>query len=338
MTGLLLVHGRSQELPAPLRQDPVQIAAHIKSITTTWLAGLAKGVVLAGRPPIPQDAVVLAFYGDLLADLVDARSSAPSPELEARTRAESGRPEAAPVAGSAVDDTLSQLVVDGAIQLGFQRRLERTDPGLGEAVSKARAAQAAGEEFAWSDLLRNAVVRSALQFLAEKTGTPQWIIERYLRDVAFYLKDEGVRGPVLDQVEQAVQALKDLGHEDMAVVGHSLGSVVAYDLCFQQILPVRLLVTAGSPLGFPAVLNNLPDIPHPPAPPPLAPQFGWQGPAWVNAFDPADVVALVHPLARVFGGLDNVRDEQTHNPDGPHAIQDYLADPDVAAPISQALE
>jgi hypothetical protein len=335
VTGLLLLHGRSQELPAPFRQNPAQVEAHVSGITRSWLAGLAKGLVLAGRHPVDPNVVVLPFYGDVLADLIDARAALPAPDLEALPRSHPAHLDSA--VGTAVDDTLAHLVVDAAEQVGLHQRLNRTDPALSEALGKVHAAQEAGEEFAWSDFLRNSATRAALQFLAQKTGTPQWIIERYLRDVAFYLKDDGVRERVLDTVRKGVRLLETQGHTDAVVVGHSLGSVVAFDLIEQGDLPVRLLVTAGSPLGLPAVLRNLPGMPSPPAAPPLVPPSGWAGPAWVNAFDPADVVALVHPLAPVFGGPESVRDEQTHNPDGPHSIQDYLADPDVALPISLSL-
>jgi hypothetical protein len=60
---------------------------------------------------------------------------------------------------------------------------------------------------------------------------------------------------------------------------------------------------------------------------------------WLNAYDVLDVVALVHPLAGTYaeavGG--QLSDERTHNPTGPHSIEDYLSDPDVAGPIGRAL-
>jgi hypothetical protein len=46
-------------------------------------------------------------------------------------------------------------------------------------------------------------------------------------------------------------------------------------------------------------------------------------------------VALVHPLADVYDAP--LQEERTFNPSDPHAIQDYLADPDVARPIGRAL-
>jgi hypothetical protein len=61
--------------------------------------------------------------------------------------------------------------------------------------------------------------------------------------------------------------------------------------------------------------------------------------AWINAYDVLDVVALIHPLAPEFQQRSErqIVDERTNNPSGPHNIVDYLADPDVAAPISRAM-
>jgi hypothetical protein len=62
--------------------------------------------------------------------------------------------------------------------------------------------------------------------------------------------------------------------------------------------------------------------------------------AWLNAYDVLDIVALVHPLAGTFreSVAGQLADERTHNPTGPHAIEDYLADPDVAVPIARAMK
>lgn len=323
MTGLLFVHGRSQELPRRLRTDKAQVDAHVAAMTRSWLAGLARGTVLSGHPAVPADAVELPFYGDLLADLVDAHEAAGGrrPDLESVAtpgHAPAARTDQGARTAQEVDATTDALLLEAAGSLGFAgSRLE-----------------------GFADLMGNSLVRTALQFLADKTSTPQWIIERFLRDVAYYLKVPAIRGPVLRAVRGGVDSLLARGHPDIVVVGHSLGSVVAYDLCRELAghVPIRALVTVGSPLGLPAVLRNLPDTPRPPTLPGLRPAAGWSGPAWINGYDDRDVVSLVHPLAPLFtGGRAGIRDERTVNPSGPHSIEDYLADPDIAGPLAAAL-
>ena len=78
------------------------------------------------------------------------------------------------------------------------------------------------------------------------------------------------------------------------VIGHSLGSVVAYEyLCRYQPASVELLVTLGSPLGIPnLVFDRL-------TPAPSSGAGAWPGAVadWVNVADPDDIVALRKHLA-----------------------------------------
>lgn len=339
MTALLLVHGRSQEMPPALGRSEEAVRAHVEGRKREWLAGLAKGLVLAGRGPVAENAVYFPFYGNLLADLIAEHEAAGgrSPDLES-----------APAA-SAADRAVQDMALDAAGELGFSasRRLAGTDPGASAEVLAAEQAVADGRESVLSDLLRERIVREALQFLSDKTGTPEWIIERFLRDVAYYLEEDRMRDAVLAEARRAVDRAVADGHRDLVVVGHSLGSVVAYDLCaaFDADIRLRLLVTAGSPLGYPVVRRNLlgaPEgAPERPVPPAITPHPGTPGRDtvwWLNAYDVLDVVALVHPLApRFTTGEERLRDERTFNPSDPHSIADYLADPDVAGPIGDAV-
>jgi pimeloyl-ACP methyl ester carboxylesterase len=120
-----------------------------------------------------------------------------------------------------------------------------------------------------------------------------------------------------------------LTDEPTVVVGHSLGSVVAYDLLRNSRgAQVPLLMTIGSPLGIRAVRNPFRPIR---SPAPVA--------AWTNAFDPRDVVALA-PLDRenfdVAPPIRNIGDirNQTENR---HGIIGYLDKAAVAGPILRAL-
>ena len=72
-TALVLVHGRSQQMPAAARRGRAEEAAFVAKKRQTWLAGLAKGLTLAGLPPIDPSAVYFPYYGNRLADAIAAR-------------------------------------------------------------------------------------------------------------------------------------------------------------------------------------------------------------------------------------------------------------------------
>ena len=339
MTALLLVHGRSQEMAPGADRSAAAVAAYVEGRKREWLAGLAHGLTLAGHPPLLPDAVYYPFYGNLLADLIAAheRAGGRAPDLEA-----------APVAVQATR-TRDDLILEAAEELGFRpsRRLARTDPELVAPVVAVEKARAAGAEAGWSDLLKTRIIREALRFLAEKTGTSEFIIQQFLRDVAYYLEDDRIRAAVQKEVAGAIDRAVADGHRDLVVVAHSLGSIIAYDTCadFSANIRVRLLVTAGAPLGYPIVRRNLRGGPEGvderPVPAVLDPIPGTPGRErvwWLNAYDVLDVVALVHPLgSRFTGGGQRIRDERVFNPTSPHSMTDYLSDPDVAGPIGDVL-
>jgi hypothetical protein len=326
-TALVFVHGRSQQMPRPLRGDRARVDAHVLGLKRRWLAGLAKGLVLAGRGPFPDGQVYFPYYGNLLADLIDARiaQGGAAPDLEIEL-----------VSSLATRD---QMVLEAARHLGFDaaEELAYTEPQLAEQASRDLAHKAA-DELDWSATLRLPAVRAALQFLARKTGTAEVLIEDFLTDVAYYLATPEIRERVLDVVQETLATVR-AHHEATVLVAHSLGTVVAYDLLgsTDTARPISLLVTAGSPLGLPVVQRNLlgagtgatPQVPLIDA---------GREPSWVNAFDVRDVVALIHPLRDCFaGGRTAIRDIITHNPTSPHSVEDYLAERDVAAAVAAAV-
>ena len=91
---------------------------------------------------------------------------------------------------------------------------------------------------------------------------------------------------------------EEVDHSTRVVIGHSLGSVVAYEyLCGYRPSSVELLVTLGSPLGIPnLVFDRL-------TPAPADGLGAWPGgvASWVNVADRDDIVALRKQLAGLFG-------------------------------------
>ena len=143
--------------------------------------------------------------------------------------------------------------------------------------------------------------------------------------MAYYLEDDRMRAAVQKVVADAIGRAVADGHHDLVVIGHSLGSIVAYDMCsdFTASIRVRLLVTAGSPLGYPIVRRNLrggaegvDDRPVPAVLDPIPGTPGRDRVWWLNAFDVLDVVALVHPLASRFsdGGSGSATSARSTRP------------------------
>ena len=118
-----------------------------------------------------------------------------------------------------------------------------------------------------------------------------------LQQVRRYMTDPQVRRAAQDRVAAEV------GEDTRVVVGHSLGSVVAYEaLCAHPEWPVRALVTLGSPLGIRnLIFDRL--VPAPAAAGPGGVRGAWPGGvrSWVNVADAGDVVALVKDLRPLFG-------------------------------------
>jgi hypothetical protein len=139
-----------------------------------------------------------------------------------------------------------------------------------------------------------------------------------LKQVTRFLSDRSVKDLVLARVHEQV------GEGTRVLMGHSLGSVVAYEyLCRYQPPSVKLLVTLGSPLGIPGlVFDRLTPIP-------ADGRGAWPGAVagWVNVADPNDIVALRKQLAGLFPAPSpgiTVDDRLVDNGDQPHAIDRYL--------------
>ena len=333
-TKILMIHGRNQASDEQTASDPDKLAVYVDSKKRQFLAGLAKGLVLANCPPVSASNVIFPFYGNIFKDAITnyEDGGGTPPQLEAAT------PDAAVEAslGGEPEDirALSRL------QAGL---LQDLTSHLGFDVAREAVYQgSAAEELGPSSVLGIPFITAALQFLSRKTGIPGAIIRRHLADVAYYIGLPDMRNTVLEVVRNEIEAYTG-PDDDLVVVSHSLGSIVAYDLLADPNNSlgqrnVKLLVTAGSPLGLGLVKANvLGKVDGEPAavPSTLPDTRG----SWINAYDALDIVALVHPLAPEFTehADGQIVDERTFNPSNPHAIIDYLADPDIAAPISRKL-
>jgi len=172
-------------------------------------------------------------------------------------------------------------------------------------------------------------VQAAVQRLAAHPGL-QYLGERGLRRLArhlyAYLAHEQARSAVLDRVSEHIG---DTG-EITVLVGHSMGSVVAYEwLHAGPSRRVGTLLTLGSPLGSVPVLGRIRPAPEPGADA-LAVRDGW-----VNAANRRDPIAWPKALAPVFGA--GVTDVAVPSRVDAHGIATYLASAPVGLALAQAL-
>jgi hypothetical protein len=139
-----------------------------------------------------------------------------------------------------------------------------------------------------------------------------------LKQVSSFLANPTIKRNVLARVRE------QMSDDTRVVIGHSLGSVVAYEyLCHDVPVSVELLVTLGSPLGIPhVVFDRL-------TPSPNGGVGTWPGQvtAWVNVADPNDIVALRKDLAPLFARTvprQTLTDRMVDNGGEPHAVAGYL--------------
>jgi hypothetical protein len=331
-TKIVMIHGRGQAADPQTASDSVELRAFIDSKKRQFLAGLAKGLVLANCPLIEETDTIFPFYGNVFQKAIDdyEHGGGTPPHLEA---ADPGTPVEKSQGGDPDDirelSTMqAEMLKDMAARLDFNAQREVRYQGT-------------NEEFRPSDALGVPFVTGALQFLSRKTGVPAAIIRGHLSDVAYYIGMDNMRETVLNVVRKEVDKLPP--DDDLIVVSHSLGTIVAYDLLADPEnklggRKVKLFVTAGSPLGLKLVAARL--LGKVSGRPPTAPRtIPKKAGSWINAYDVLDIVALIHPLAPEFTQevKGQLVDERTFNPTGPHAIIDYLSDPDVAGPISRAM-
>jgi hypothetical protein len=195
-----------------------------------------------------------------------------------------------------------------------------------EALQKAPAqARAAGlhrrdHDNLNRDWFNNPIVVRGTQMIDR--GAPflsAFFISKVLRTVHTYLRSAKARR----EIDQTVQKVIAEAEGPTTVVGHSLGSVVAYNVLRNNWdSKVERFITLGSPLAINAVYARLPDYKN------LGP-FGIKD--WFNAFDPQDIVAL-NPLQNDhFGSSLKVENVSVVN-DTPnhHGISGYFKNPQIA--------
>jgi hypothetical protein len=183
-----------------------------ETLAATWLPALRDGLERAGARRISDDEFVCAFYGDLFRK-PGARSAAVPPLTAADVT---------------TDDEKELLAL-------WWEEAARIDPAVPGPKAKTRARTPLLVQRALNNL-------SKVPFFA---GLAERLMIWDLKQVIAYLNDADMRL----KIRERVSAL--LGPETQVVIGHSLGSIVAYEaLCKFNGSQVRTFVTLGSPLGI----------------------------------------------------------------------------------------
>ncbi|KRB36651.1 hypothetical protein ASD93_11410 [Microbacterium sp. Root180] len=269
-----------------------------------WVDALREGLRKAGRElPIDETDIRFPFYGDTLIGMIEGRSG----------------------------DDLANVIVMGTEEDDRERRF--LEAVLREVKDQAGVTDEQVREVNQAELVEMGIQNSApvlalLRAINEYLpGLGGALISAVTHDVYVYLHN----GRIAERIDDGVSEAMSSDRENV-VVAHSLGSVVAYRLISERAREsawkVPRLITVGSPLGIRAINGSLGATRHPAA-------VG----EWMNAYDPADVVALrplsapwfaVDPAVKNNGGVDNEFDDH-------HGIRGYLGDPAVAEWVYQAL-
>jgi fructose-specific component phosphotransferase system IIB-like protein len=196
-------------------------------------------------------------------------------------------------------------------ELAYVNRMMGEEQGVG---SVARSAVGSLARIPWF-----AAVGMAL---AERT------IKRDLAQVTRYFTDEAVRTAAQKQVMQLVD------ERTKVVIGHSLGSVVAYEVAHTLGQALPLLITLGSPLGLQSIVYQR-LRPQPPGFPSAVQQ-------WVNVADKDDLVAAEPDLIPLFGsalpeGATFNGAFTADNGSDPHNAEFYLGKKKVAEVVRDVL-
>lgn len=266
---------------------------------TEWLNTLKLGATTLGRT-LPVDIeVAFPYYGDAL-DKFTRQFDIP---LTADMQSRGGAPEQ------------EFLAFQAEFAEAVRQRAGVTDSQVD--AEYGNNPQARGPlNWEWVQATLRAIDKHGL-------GVNQKTLETFTRDVFLYTTRAGVR----DEIDQIVAS--KLTDQPTVVVGHSLGSVVAYSVLRtdRRSLRVPLFVTVGCPLSIRGVRDQFRPLRSPPVG------------AWYNAFDPRDVVALYpldadnFPVQPAIENNNTVRNVTENH----HGIVGYLNNRDVAKRILDAV-
>jgi hypothetical protein len=273
-----------------------------ETLKQRWLPALRDGLYEAKWPHAQDVDLDIVGYGQLFrrGDLRDA-----------------GIPRIDP---ADLDDWERQMLTEW-----WREAAKLSAQSTGEELEESRRIQ--GPDFSGRARTPQVVQRALRQLTKSKFFNalgPERLLLLGLRQVKLFLHDHELKKAVLARVVERMS--QDVG----IIVGHSLGSVVAYEaLCANPHWKVDTFVTLGSPIG---IRNLVFDALTP------APRNGrGEWPCirhWLNVADAGDIVALQKTLAPLFGAVE---DHVVYNGWHSHDAVRYLSSSIVGTAIANAL-
>lgn len=272
-----------------------------QKLKNQWIETLKKGLAKSGLElPIAESDVKFPFYGKILDQMILQYGKPVKSIVKKGAEGENMHD------ARFVHDLLKEVSVNAKITT---KQIEIENP----------------EQIINRGPLNWGWVQAILRALDEHTAWGEKSIKKFTRDVFLYLTVPAIKEKINEMVTDAFE------DEPCVVVGHSLGSIVCYNvLRDSNSFNVCKFITVGSPLGLKAVKNYLKT-------PIIMPPCVKNG--WYNAFDDRDVVALNALNEEYFDvvpAIENKSDVDNHTKNR-HGIVGYLDDKDIARQIYDAL-
>ncbi|PTR09166.1 hypothetical protein C8R32_104245 [Nitrosospira sp. Nsp5] len=266
MAEIVLVHGIDQQQKSADKLESAWLPALAGGVRDAGFADVADRIWRnAGKPGSIETR--MAFYGNLF--LMPGQQGDDPAEFTSE-EAQFAQVLALEWLKHAVERASKQKTREtGELELAYITRQMGTEQGAGSVV---RSAIGSLSKISW--------------FAPFGMGFAERFVNRSLAQVTRYLTDDTIRSAALKSV------FKLIGPETRVLIGHSLGSVIAYEAAHLMDKPLPLLLTLGSPLGLQTIVYQC-LRPQPPRFPPAVRR-------WVNIADRDDFIAAEPDLIDLF--------------------------------------
>lgn len=271
------------------------------TLKRTWIDTLAKGLAAAGKQLPDNIDFDFPYYGDTLDGFVSDAERLSSADTVSK----------GPGRNTEFEEFMTSALVE------IKERRQFSDAEITAQMTDATTMEKGPQNWWW--------IRAIAKVVDDHfSAVADFAIEAGFKEVFHYVRNRKA-GKAIDAIVEA-----ELTDEPTLVIGHSLGSVVCYNMLRKNASRFNLLkyISVGSPLGIRAVSGSL-GIPENPSA---------RG-GWYNAYDKDDIVAL-NPLDSIHFPTDPqiVNYGQVRNETGnQHGIIGYLNDPEVARQVANAL-